>query len=73
MQTYIYVWGNNEKRLTLRGRECIVLARGKMNSILIEFTDNRQREIVSRNSIRKPKPTTDCQNDTRPATLAHKA
>lgn len=73
MQTYTYVWGNNEKRLTLRGRECVVLARGKMNSIMIEFTDNGQREIVSRNSIRKTKLATDSQNATRPATLTHRA
>lgn len=54
-QIYIYAWGNNEKRATLKGRECIVVARGKMNSIMIQFTDNKQREIVSRYSIRKKK------------------
>ncbi len=36
-----------------KGRECIVLARGKMNSILIEVCDNKQKEIVSRNSVVK--------------------
>ena len=43
-------WGNNKKRKTLKGRECKVIARGKMNSILIEFK-NGQREIVSRRSV----------------------
>ena len=38
-----------------KGRECIVLSRGKMNSILIEFCDNNQREIVSRNSLKRNK------------------
>jgi len=53
-QTYIYSWGNNEKRKTMKGRECIVLARGKsMNSCMIEFLDNGQKECVSRNSLRK--------------------
>jgi len=51
-ERYRYVWGNNEKRKTMKGRECKVIARGKKNSICIEF-DNGQREIVSRNSIRK--------------------
>jgi hypothetical protein len=49
---YIYVWGNNPKRETLKGRRCRVLARGKKNSILVEF-ENGQKEIVSRNSVRK--------------------
>lgn len=53
MPTYKYSWGNNEKRQKLKGRECLVLARGRMNSCLIEFTDNGQREIVSRNALRK--------------------
>ena len=49
---YKYNWGNNEKRATMKGRGCDVLARGKKNSICIEF-ENGQREIVSRYSIRK--------------------
>ena len=50
---YRYCWGNNEKRVTMKDRLCRVLTRGKMNSCLIEFTNNNQREIVSRNAIRK--------------------
>lgn len=50
---YKYNWANNEKRKTLKGRVCILIARGKMNSCCIEFIDNRQREIVSRNSLKK--------------------
>lgn len=53
MTLYIYRWGNNEKRASLKGRRCRVLARGSMNSALIEFCDNGQREIVSRNALRK--------------------
>ena len=44
-----YRWGNNSKRVTMKGRECKVIARGRMNSICIEF-GNGQREIVSRYS-----------------------
>ena len=49
---YKYVWRNNEKRKTLKGRLCKVITYGAKNSIRIEFLDNSQREIVSRNSIR---------------------
>jgi hypothetical protein len=52
-QLYYFAWGNNEKRETMKGRVCRVLARGKKNSIMIEFVDNGQREIVSRNSVRR--------------------
>lgn len=51
--TYVYAWGNNEKRKTMKGRECVVLARGAKNSCMIQFLDNSQRECVSRNSLRK--------------------
>jgi len=54
-QMYYFAWGNNSKRKMMKGRFCKVLARGKKNSIMIEFVDNGQREIVSRNSIRKVK------------------
>jgi hypothetical protein len=51
MTLYHYTWRNNPKRATLYGRLCKVLARGKMNSALVEF-ENGQREIVSRNALR---------------------
>lgn len=47
-----YRWGNNEKRATMKGRECKIIVRGKkMGSVLIEFLDNGQREIVSWRSV----------------------
>jgi len=52
---YVYYWSNNLKRAKMKGRKCVVLARGKMNSCLIQFCDNGQREIVSRNALRKEK------------------
>ena len=51
-QWYKYAWGNNPKRLTLKGRKCRVVARGKMNSCMVEFEDG-QREVISRNALRK--------------------
>lgn len=53
MPSYIYKWGNNEKRKTMKGRRCLVIARGKMNSCMIVFEDNGQQEIVSRNALKK--------------------
>jgi len=50
--THYFAWGNNEKRATMKGRKCRIIARGKMNSIQIEF-ENGQREIVSRRSVRR--------------------
>jgi len=57
-QLYTYVWGNTKNevgrnRLKLKGRTCRLLGRMKMNSCVIEFVDNGQREVVSRNSLRK--------------------
>ena len=54
MTEYIFCWGNNSKRATLKGKLCKVLFRGRMNSALVEFKDG-QRECVSRNALRKVK------------------
>lgn len=51
---YVYNWHNNEKRATLKGRHCRVLARGALNSALVEF-ENGQREIISRNALKRGK------------------
>ena len=51
-QEYRYIWGNNSKRVTLRGRICTVVARARMNSALVEF-ENGQREVISRNALRR--------------------
>ena len=50
---YRFSWKNNEKRALMYRRPCRLIAKGKMNSVLIEFTDNGQQEIVSGNSIRR--------------------
>ena len=49
---YIYTWGNNPKRASLKGHRCKVIARGALNSCLAEF-ENGQREVISRNALRK--------------------
>lgn len=50
---YLFRWGNNPKRETLKARTCHIICRGAMNSALIEFTDNGQREVISRNALCK--------------------
>ena len=55
---YEYVWGNNEKRKTMKGRKCIVLHRLAKNSCIIQFIDcftHPQLECVSRNALRRVK------------------
>ncbi len=54
-QLYTYRWANNVRRRAMKGRICQVRRRGAMNSCMIEFVDNGQKEIVSRNALRKAK------------------
>jgi hypothetical protein len=49
---YFYAWKNNPKRESLYKRTFRVLVRGIKNSALVEFEDG-QREIISRNAIRR--------------------
>lgn len=50
-QIYIYRWG--KYRPELKGRRCIVLARGRMNSAMVRWIDAGGWDIVSRNALRK--------------------
>lgn len=52
-QVYVYKWRNNPKRVGMFARRCVVLVRSKMNSCEVEFLDNGQTEVVSRNSLKK--------------------
>jgi len=52
-QIYRYTWANNVKRRTMWNRQCRVLGRLKKNSVIIQFIDNGQKEIVSRHALRK--------------------
>lgn len=57
-QLYVYRWGNNARRAAMKGRVCRVLARGAMNSAMIEFVDNGEVEIVSRNALQRYREAT---------------
>ena len=50
--SHYYAWKNNEKRTRLFRQPCRVVARGSMNSVLIEFEDGG-REVVSRRALRR--------------------
>jgi len=52
-QRYVFRWG--KYRPEWKGRICRVLARGTMNTAMVEFEDNNERAIVSRNALRKVK------------------
>jgi hypothetical protein len=47
---YVYRWN----RMQRKGQLCRVLARGAMNSCLVEFLDGH-RAVTSRNALRRAK------------------
>lgn len=49
---YPYIWRVKTRYPERKGQLCRVLARGKMNSCLVEFEDG-YKTITSRNYIRK--------------------
>jgi hypothetical protein len=51
--TYIYAWGNNSKRAKMKGRVCRLLGTMSLGSAYIQFLDNGQREITSRQALRR--------------------
>ena len=52
----VYVWGNNPRRAELRGRPCVVLARGRMNTILAQFLDTGEKVTTARHAVRPAPP-----------------
>lgn len=42
-----YLWGNNVRRAQLKGKACEIMARGKMGSILIRFSDTGEMVVTS--------------------------
>ena len=51
---YVYRWKNNPERARFYGKPCRVVARGKLNTVLLEFEDG-ERLVTSGNSIRQRK------------------
>lgn len=48
---YVYRWGNNSRRAELKGRECVIEATGRMNTVLIRFLDTGERVTTSRRAL----------------------
>ena len=47
-----FAWGNNERRAALKGRVCMVLAEGALNSVLVQFLDTGEKIVTSRRALR---------------------
>ena len=43
----IYRWGNNARRAELKGRECVIVAQGRMGSVLLRFLDTGELVVSS--------------------------
>jgi hypothetical protein len=53
---YIWYWRKKPEGQDRKGAPCRVLARGKMNSIMVEFEDG-YRVITSRYAVRRSRAT----------------
>lgn len=49
---YVYSWGPRLMGFSRKGQFCRVLARGAMNSAMVEFEDGF-RAVISRNALRR--------------------
>ena len=52
-QVYVYAWGNNERRAALKGRRCVIEARGGMRTVLVRFLDTGERVTTSIRALRR--------------------
>ena len=43
----VYRWGNNPRRAELKGRECVIVTKGRMGSVLVIFLDTGERVVTS--------------------------
>ena len=53
---YVYAWGNNPRRAELKGRRCVVEARGRMGTVLVRFLDTGERVTTSYRALRMEEP-----------------
>jgi hypothetical protein len=49
---YVYAWANNPRRAELKGRRCVVEARGRMGTVLVRFLDTGERVTTSVRALR---------------------
>lgn len=50
---YRYHWGNNPRRKELKGRRCVIVARGKLGTVLLRFLDTDELVTTSARSVRR--------------------
>lgn len=50
---YLYAWGNNERRAALKGRRCVIEARGALGTVLVRFLDTGERVTTSSRALRR--------------------
>lgn len=48
----VFAWGNNARRRELRGRRCVIEARGTMGTVLVRFLDTGERVTTSYRALR---------------------
>lgn len=53
MSFYTYSWGNSPRRALLKGRPCVVEARGTMRTVLVRFIDTGERVTTSVRALRR--------------------
>jgi len=51
-RVYVYAWGNNARRAALKGRRCVIEARGAMGTVLVRFLDTGERVTTSFRAVR---------------------
>lgn len=51
-RVYTYAWGNSPRRAALKGRRCVVEARGAMRTVLVRFLDTGERVTTSVRALR---------------------
>ena len=51
-RVYVYAWGNNERRAALKGRRCVIEARGALSTVLVRFVDTGERVTTSARALR---------------------
>lgn len=51
-KVYVYAWGNNERRMQLKGRHCEIEARGALGTVLVRFLDSGERVTTSSRALR---------------------
>jgi hypothetical protein len=50
---YVYAWGNNERRASLKGRRCVIEASGAQGTVLVRFLDTGERVTTSARALRR--------------------